>query len=86
MKRQLLAGIFVVAMGLGLGFGAAEARADACLGGGSHNYKDDASTKDLATNTSSPGTRQLGFGLLAAASVSTAWLSFRRRDPDDRKK
>ena len=82
MKPRLLAGMLVLAMGTLLG--AASVRADTCFGGGgNHDQKNDAATKDVALETTTPGKRQLGFGLLAAASVGTAWLSFRRRDSDD---
>jgi hypothetical protein len=66
---------------------AASARADMCFGGGYQPPpKQDAGAKDVAVLGTSPAKRRLGFGLVAAASVGTVWLSFRRRDNDRERK
>jgi hypothetical protein len=60
---------------------AGSARADSCYGGGYRPpEKKDAGNQDVAMKSPSPAKRQLGLGFLAAASVGTVWLSFRRRD------
>ncbi len=65
---------------------AAGARADLCFGGGSQTEpRRDAGEKDGTALRASPGKRRLGLGLVAAASVGTFWLSFRRRDDRERK-
>jgi hypothetical protein len=52
-----------------------------CWGGGNRpNNIYDAGAKDVALGPSGKDARHVGFGLLAAASVGTAWLSFRRRE------
>ena len=85
MRQRLAFGLFACTTGVLLLLGVSEARADGCFGGG---YRpppaEDAGRKDVAVATPSPGKRQLGLGFLAAASVGTVWLSFRRRDPDQR--
>jgi|WetSurMetagenome_2_1015567.scaffolds.fasta_scaffold1366336_1 hypothetical protein len=78
MKQPWLAGTFLFATVLLLG---APASADMCWGGGNRpNNIYDAGANDVALGPSGKDTRNVGFGLLAAASVGTAWLSFRRRD------
>jgi hypothetical protein len=84
MKPRLAAELFAWAIGLLLLVAAADARADMCFGGGGRYDPPDAGKKDVTLETKNPGKRQLGYGLLAAASVGTAWLSFRRRDPNHR--
>jgi hypothetical protein len=84
MKQRLALGLWAWTTGLLLFFAAAEVRADSCYGGGSHPPPKYDGGKDVAVETARPGKRQLGLGCLAAASVGTVWLSFRRRDPDKR--
>ena len=84
MKPRLAAGLFAWSIGLFLLLAAVDARADMCFGGGGQHDPPDAGKKDVALETKAPGKRHLGYGLLAAASVGTAWLSFRRRDPNNR--
>jgi len=84
MRQRLALVLFAWATGLMFFLGGAEARADMCFGGGHRPPPaEDAGHKEVAAE-SAPGKRNLGLGFLAAASVGSVWLSFRRRNPGKR--
>ncbi len=70
MRRRLVE----ILLGLSLLLSANQVRADACIGGGNRPEP----RRDGAVGSENHSQRRLGMGLLAAASVTTLWLSLRR--------
>ncbi len=87
MKRLLSVLFPMVAAGF-LVIAGSQARADTCFGGGGRKEIEpaDAGTSKDGGVASNLGKfpRRLGAGFLCAACVSSGWLCFRRKDPEDK--